>query len=85
VIYFLGVALDLVSLSKPPLFAVPLFSFMSHENSLFSNANDSQSLFGSGQKAVVGSVESMSLKNEFWDPLFYDQDYGGDERLFFFV
>jgi hypothetical protein len=55
---------------------------------LTTNVTDSQSLSGTGMKSastVVGSVESMSLKNEFWDPLFYDQDFGTSERVFFFV
>jgi hypothetical protein len=46
---------------------------------------ESQSFSGLKSAPNIGSVESMSLKNEFWDPLFYDQDLGTSERVFFFV
>lgn len=85
-----GVALDLVSLSKPPLFQVPLFYFVSRDPLMptispitHTTIESSMSKFGSGN---VGSQENVSLKAEFWDPLFYDEENASNpDRIFFFV
>lgn len=84
-----GIALDLVSLSKPPLYQVPLFQFHSKEfvstipspssTSLLSHQMRSGDI-GSFEKRKKGALVDKSAekdeneKYQVWDPLYYDDN-----------
>ncbi|KAJ3226626.1 vacuolar membrane-associated protein iml1 [Clydaea vesicula] len=96
-----GLSLDIVSLSKPPLYTVPLFQFISRE--LVSSPAVTQLYienFSQDKKAIHNQkrtsgtfsekgrdeVENLNcLKENQWDPLYFDDfNEGNPDKYFFF-
>ncbi|KAJ3193213.1 vacuolar membrane-associated protein iml1, partial [Irineochytrium annulatum] len=70
-----GIGCDVVSLSKPPLYAVPLLQFVAKDRVVREAAGFNQ-----------GSVGELEPKGDVWDPLFYDDPVtDGAERIFFTI
>ncbi|KAJ3412424.1 vacuolar membrane-associated protein iml1 [Chytridiales sp. JEL 0842] len=84
-----GIGCDIVSLSKPPLYTVPLFQFISKDpyfgftapSHLSGNASDS---FGATSDALIDRHHDHKSDN--WDPLYYDATSAEiPERTFFTI
>jgi hypothetical protein len=85
-----GIGCDIVSLSKPPLYTVPLFQFTSKDP--FHGYSNVVNISGTGSDVVShggdGGLERFNadVKSDLWDPLYYDSNsVDNPERVFFTI
>ncbi|KAI9141406.1 hypothetical protein BKA69DRAFT_1138976, partial [Paraphysoderma sedebokerense] len=88
-----GVGLDLVCLSKPPLFCAPIFSYTSKfPQTEQSSSVDEKFGFSGFKHAGIGVImqmdkvkDKMDRRTDFWDPLYYDDPKNGNPEFVFFT
>lgn len=81
-----GIGLDLVCLSKPPLYTTPLFQFMTNNvDGHFQSAQPELSSSAAGRFDKPSSSYDYKTTPEFWDPLYFDSNSTGSQRLYYWI